>query len=52
MTVTVRFFHIEAPVSVSVPPDTDVVDLNHAYSSVDGPVSRLGGDVKGLVDRI
>jgi hypothetical protein len=52
LTVTVGLSGYGAPVSVSVPPDAQVVNLTHAYSSVRGAVSRLGGGVKGLVDRV
>ncbi len=52
LTLTVGLSNYGAPVSVSVPPDTQVVNLTHAYSSVRGAVSRLGSGVKGLVDRV
>ncbi len=52
LTVTVGLSRYGSPVSDSVPPDTQVVNLTHAYSSVRGVLSRLGGGVKGLVDRI
>jgi hypothetical protein len=52
LTVTVGLSRFGAPVSVSVPPDTQVVNLNHAYSSVRGAMSRLGSGIQGLVDRV
>jgi hypothetical protein len=52
LTVTVGLSSYGAPVSVSVPPEAQVVNLTHAYSSVRGAVSRLGSGVKGLVDRL
>jgi hypothetical protein len=52
LTVTVGLSSYGAPVSVSVPPHAQVVNLTHAYSSVRGAVSRLGSGVKGLVDRV
>jgi hypothetical protein len=52
LTVTVGLSRYGSPVSDSVPPDTQVVNLTHAYSSVRGALSRLGGGVRGLVDRV
>jgi hypothetical protein len=52
LTVTVGLSSYGGPVSVSVPPEAQVVNLTHAYSSVRGAVSRLGTGVKGLIDRV
>jgi hypothetical protein len=52
VTVTVGLTDYGAPVSISVPPASEVTDLNGLFSSLDGGMSSLGGALSGLAHRI
>ena len=51
-SVTVGFSHYGAPVSVQVPPASEVTDLGGVARSIGGAVSRFGHNLSGLVSSL
>jgi hypothetical protein len=51
-TVTVGFSHYGAPVTVSVPPSSDVVNLNSILSTIGGAFGKAGSALSGLMAKV
>ncbi len=52
VNVTIGLSHYGAPVSVSVPPASEVTNLNSIASSLKGMVSQLGGALSGIASHV
>jgi hypothetical protein len=52
VTVTVGLSHYGDPVSVAVPPASEVTDLNAIASSLKGMVDQLGGTLSGIASHV
>ncbi len=52
VNLTIGLSHYGEPVSVSVPPASDVTDLNSIASSLKGMASQLGGALSGMVSHV
>ncbi len=52
LALTVGFSRYGQPVSVAVPPASDVTNLNNIVSSARGAASRLGGALTALISRV
>jgi hypothetical protein len=52
VTVTLGLSHYGEPVSITVPPASDVTNLNGIFSSLHGAISRVGGAWSGIADRV
>ncbi len=52
VTLTIGLSHYGAPVSVAVPPASQVTDLNSIASSLKGIVAQLGGTLSGVASHV
>ena len=52
LAITVGFTHYGQPVSISVPPASEVTDLNGIIGSLKGTMGKVGSTVSDLISRV